>query len=187
MLNVDLLGPKPLRPSPGVECQPGTIIQGTPYVAVCSNSDAVFYLQGFYGNPYNVPLGAGMDYWLPTAPNSAFVFPIGQAISRTIYAPLFSAMGTTFGAGDGSTTFNLPDKRGRVSAAADSTGTIITSFSMTPDGNTLGAKGGAQSLTLSTSNLPAYTAVWLKRNYFRLGTNSNSKFYKFRCFDVNRL
>lgn len=156
-LNVDSLGTKPLRLSPGVECQPGTIIQGTPYVAAYNNSDGVFYLQGFYGNPYNVPLGAGMDYWLPTAPNSAFVFPIGQAISRTTYAALFSAMGTTFGTGDGSTTFNLPDKRGRVSAALDPTGAILTSFALTPDGDTLGAKGGAQATTLVTANLPPYT------------------------------
>jgi microcystin-dependent protein len=36
----------------------------------------------------------------------------GAAISRTVYAALFAALGTTFGAGDGSTTFNLPDLRG---------------------------------------------------------------------------
>jgi microcystin-dependent protein len=156
-LNVDSLGAKPLRTAPGTELLTGTIIQGTPYVAVYNNSDGAFYLQGFFGNPYNVPLGAGMDYWLPTAPNSSFVFPIGQAISRTTYSTLFAAMGTTYGAGDGSATFNLPDKRGRVSAAADPTGTILTSFSVTPDGNTLGAKGGNQARTLVTSNLPPYT------------------------------
>src|SRR5579863_1995767 len=72
-LNVDSLGAKPLRSSPGVELLTGTIIQGTPYVAVYDSSDAVFYLRSFFGNPYNVPLGAGMDYWLPTAPNSSFV------------------------------------------------------------------------------------------------------------------
>src|ERR1700742_5162977 len=114
-LNVDSLGPKPLRSAPGAELLAGTLIQGTPYIAVYNNSDGAFSLRGFFGNPYNVPLGAGMDYWLPTAPNSSFVFPIGQAISRTTYATLFAAMGTTYGTGDGSTTFNLPDKTGRVS------------------------------------------------------------------------
>ena len=77
--------------------------------------------RGFYGNPYNVPLAAGLDYWGATAPNSAFAFPTGQAISRTTYAPLFSLFSTTYGSGDGSTTFNLPDKRGRISAAIDPT------------------------------------------------------------------
>ena len=52
-------------------------------------------------------------------PNSSFVFPVGQAISRTTYSALFAIMGTTHGSGDGSTTFNLPDKRGRVVAAPD--------------------------------------------------------------------
>ena len=43
-------------------------------------------------------------------PNGWFLC-IGQAISRTVYAELFSVIGTTYGAGDGSTTFNLPDSR----------------------------------------------------------------------------
>jgi microcystin-dependent protein len=156
-LNVDSLGTKPLRLSPGVECQPGTIIQGTPYVAVYNNSDGAFYLQGFYGNPYNVPLGAGLDYWGPTAPNSAFAFPSGQAISRTTYAALFSMIGTTYGTGDGSTTFNLPDKRGRVSACTDDMGgssafRLTTSFF----GATAhpGAVGGSESHTLTLGELP---------------------------------
>jgi microcystin-dependent protein len=156
-LNVDSLGAKPLRSAPNVELLPGTIIQGTPYTALYNNGDGAFYLQNFYGNPYNVPLAAGMDYWAPTAPNSSFAFPIGQAISRTTYAALFALTGTTYGAGDGSTTFNLPDKRGRVSAAADPTGGLLTSFSMSPSGNTLGALGGTQQSQLSTANLPPYT------------------------------
>lgn len=144
-LNVDGLGAKPLRSAPSTELLAGTIILGTPYVAVYNNSDAVFYLQGFYGNPYNVPLGAGMDYWLPTAPNSSFVFPIGQAISRTTYSVLFAAMGTTFGTGDGSTTFNLPDRTGRVSAMKEATATRLTSGFFGGDSTTLGAVGGLQS------------------------------------------
>ena len=156
-LNLDSLGGRPLRSSPNVELLPGTIIQGTPYTALYNNSDGAFYLQNFYGNPYNVPLAAGMDYWATTAPNSSFAFPIGQAISRTTYAALFALTGTTYGAGDGSTTFNLPDKRGRVSAAADPTGGLLTSFSMSPNGNTLGAIGGTQASSLSTTNLPPYT------------------------------
>ena len=156
-LNVDSLGARPLRSAPSTELPAGTLIQGTPYVAVYNNSDAAFYLQSFYGNPYNVPLGAGLDYWGATAPNSAFVIPTGQAISRTTYASLFSLFSTTYGAGDGSTTFNLPDRRGRVSAQLDPGGIILTSATMTPDSNTRGATGGIQASTLSTANLPAYS------------------------------
>lgn len=144
-LNVDSLGAKPLRTAPGAELPAGTIIQGTPYVATYNNSDGAFYLQGFFGNPYNVPLGAGMDYWLPTAPNSSFVFPIGQPISRTTYATLFAAMGTTYGVGDGSTTFNLPDKTGRVSAMIEATATRLTSTFFGGNSQNLGAVGGLQS------------------------------------------
>lgn len=144
-LNVDGLGAKPLRSAPSTELLAGTIILGTPYVAVYNNSDGAFYLQGFYGNPYNVPLGAGMDYWLPTAPNSSFVFPIGQAISRSTYSVLFAAMGTTYGTGDGSTTFNLPDRTGRVSAMKEATATRLTSGFFGGDSTTLGAVGGLQS------------------------------------------
>ena len=126
-LNVDSLGPKPLRSSPGVELLAGTIIQGTPYVATYNSGDGAFYLRGFFGNPYNVPLAAGMDYWGATAPNSSFAFPVGQAISRTTYATLFALIGTAYGPGDGSTTFNLPDKTGRVSAMIEASATRLTS------------------------------------------------------------
>jgi microcystin-dependent protein len=136
---------------------PGRLFRARLYIALYNSSDAVFYLRGFFGNPYNVPLGAGMDYWLPTAPNSAFVFPTGQAISRTTYATLFAAMSTTYGVGDGSTTFNLPDKRGRVSAGVDTMGgsaasrltDVVAGF-----GDTLGEAGGGQSQTLTLAQLP---------------------------------
>lgn len=156
-LNVDGLGAKPLRSSPSTELLAGTLIQGTPYVATYNNSDAVWYLQGFFGNPYNVPLAGGMDYWGTTVPNSGFAFPIGQAISRTTYATLFSIMGTTYGTGDGSTTFNLPDKTGRVSAMKEATATRLTTAGGGVDGATMGSAAGSQSATLVTANLPPYT------------------------------
>src|SRR5438876_588451 len=121
-LNVDSLGAKPLRSAPNTELLAGTLIQGTPYVAVYNNVDTVWYLRGFFGNPYNIPLGGGLPFFLPTAPNSSFVFPFGQAISRTTYSALFALMSTTYGTGDGSTTFNLPDLRGRVIAGKDDMG-----------------------------------------------------------------
>jgi microcystin-dependent protein len=156
-LNVDGLGAKPLRSAPSTELLAGTLIQGTPYLALYNNSDAVFYLHGFYGNPYNVPLAAGMDYWAPTAPNSSFAFPIGQLISRTTYATLFALIGTTYGAGDGSTNFALPDKRGRVSAALDGgIGRLTDATSGFGDG--LGEAGGAQTVTLAASQIPSITS-----------------------------
>lgn len=157
-LNVDSLGAKPLRTAPNVELPAGVIIQGTPYTATYNNTDGAFYLQGFFGNPYNIPIGAGIDFWGTAAPNSSFAFPYGQAISRTAYATLFAILGTTYGSGDGSTTYNLPDKRGRISVALDNMGGTasgrITSAIGGIDGTTIGATGGGQTYTMVRSDLP---------------------------------
>jgi microcystin-dependent protein len=157
-LNVDALGARPLRTSPGMELLAGTIIQGTPYVAVYNNSDGAFYLQGFFGNPYNVPLFSGMDYWDTIAPNSSFIFPQGQSISRTTYAAAFARWGTKFGAGDGSTTFNVPDKTGRVSAMIESSASRLTSTYFGGDSTQLGSVGNSnEKHTLTTAEIPSHT------------------------------
>lgn len=153
-LNVDGLGAKPLRSSPSVDLPAGTLLQGTPYTATYNNTDGAFYLQGFFGNPYSVPIGSGMDFWGSTAPNSSFAFCDGsQALSRTVYSALFAIIGTTYGAGDGSTTFNLPDKRGRVSAGEDASSGRLTGASM--NFLTRGGVGGAETHAIAQSNLPS--------------------------------
>lgn len=166
-LNVDGLGAKPLRTAPAVELMAGTLVQGTPYVATYNNSDGAWYLQSFFGNnPYNIPLAGGLDYWGGTAPNSSFVFPIGQAISRTTYATLFAIIGSTFGAGDGSTTFNLPDKRGRVSAANDSGSGRLS-------GGSLAATLGTETHTLALAQIP--TGITSAQNSgFNVSVTSNT-------------
>lgn len=167
-LNVDGLGAKPLRSAPSTELLAGTLIQGTPYVATYNNSDAAWYLQNFYGNPYNIPLGGGLPFIGSTAPNSSFVFPFGQAISRTTYATLFSLVGTTYGTGDGSTTFNLPDFRGRVIAGKDDMGgsaaSRLTSSFFGTSASALGAVGGLQSNTLDTDKLPSIVSTNVSQN-----------------------
>ncbi len=85
----------------------------------------------------------------------------GSAVSRTTYAALFTAVGTTYGVGDGSTTFNLPDLRGRVVAGKDNMGGTtagrLTSGGSGITGTTLGAAGGAETHTLTTAQIPAHT------------------------------
>lgn len=160
-INVDGLGAKPLRSAPSVELPAGTIIQGTPYAALYNSSDAAFYLVGFFNNPYNVPIGSCIDFFGATAPNSSFVLAYGQAISRTAYSTLFSLFGTTFGTGDGSTTFNIPDLRGRVIAGKGDMGgsdvDLLNSTYFGASGTTLGAKGGTQSHTLTTAEMPSHS------------------------------
>lgn len=164
-LNVDSLGARPLRSAPGVELLAGTLIAGTAYTATYNNSDAIWYLHNFYGNPYNVPLGGALVYFGSTAPNSSFVFPYGQAISRITYATLFTLFGTTYGSGDGSTTFNVPDLRGRVLAGKDDMGGSVSSPARLTsagggiDGVTLGAVGGAQNVTLAANQIPSLTST----------------------------
>jgi hypothetical protein len=83
----------------------------------------------------------------------------GSAVSRTTFVTLFAAVNTAYGAGDGSTTFNVPDLRGRVPAGVDNMGgsaaSRLTSTSMSPNGTTLGATGGIEvnvtGVTLSGS------------------------------------
>lgn len=160
-LNVDGLGSKPLRSAPGAELPAGTIIQGTPYTAILNYAEGAFYLQGLYGNPYNIPIGAGFDYWGSATPNSSFVFAYGQAISRSTYSALFSLLGTTYGAGDASSTFNIPDLRGRVAAKKDDMGGSaagrLTSSYFGTAASSLGAVGGLESQTLTTAQMPAHS------------------------------
>jgi|SRR6185503_7768692 len=152
-LNVDGLGAKLLRSAPSTELPAGTLIQGTPYVAVYNSSDGVFYMQGFYNNAYNVPLGSSLEFWGATAPNSSFALMYGQAISRTTYSTLFTMFSTNYGVGDGSSTFNIPDVRGRVTAGKDDMGgsaaSRLTSTYFGTSAATLGAVGGAESHTLT--------------------------------------
>ncbi|MBV9984652.1 phage tail protein [Bradyrhizobium sp.] len=162
-LNVDSLGGRLLRSAPNADLMAGVLIQGTPYVALYNNTDGAFYLQSFFGNPYNTPLGSGMDFWGTTAPNSSFVFPVGQAVSRSTYAALFSMVGTTYGVGDGSTTFNLPDVRGRVRAAIDNMGGSDAArlssgnCSLVAVRGSLGGAGGEGAHLLSPNEMPVHS------------------------------
>lgn len=154
-LAVDGLAAKPLRIAPGVELQVGMLIAGTPYFCLYNNTSGAFYLHAMGGNPYGIPLGGGLDYWGSAAPNGAFALAQGQAISRTTFATLFSLFGTTFGAGNGSTTFNIPDKVGRVSAMQDIGSARISSTYFGGNPANLGAVGGVESHTITLAQTPS--------------------------------
>lgn len=96
-----------------------------------------------------------------TLPVNGWLFCNGQAVSRTTYAGLFAVISTTYGTGDGSTTFNVPDLRGRAAFGSDDMGTSaanrITNAGSGIVGTTLGTSGGAETVTLTTSTMPAHT------------------------------
>lgn len=99
------------------------------------------------------PLGTIVMFPSGTAPTASgtelWAKCDGTAISRSTYAALFAILGTTFGAGDGSTTFNLPDFRGRVPV----------SIGTGPGGQVwnLNTKLGAETHVLSVGELAAHT------------------------------
>jgi microcystin-dependent protein len=72
----------------------------------------------------------------------------GAAVSRTSYHELFAVIGTTYGAGDGSTTFNLPNLKGRVPVGRDAAQTEF---------DALGESGGAKTHTLTTAEIPSHS------------------------------
>ena len=85
----------------------------------------------------------------------------GQAVPRADHAALFAAIGTVYGAGDGQTTFNLPDLRGRAVAGKDDMGGNaagrLTDQAGGVDGDALGAAGGAERHALTGAELAAHS------------------------------
>lgn len=90
-----------------------------------------------------VPTGVQLPY-AGSAPPTGFLLCDGSAVSRTTFAALFAVAGTKYGAGDGSTTFNLPDKRGRASIGAG-TG---PGLSLRNQGSKIGAEEATAPLPL---------------------------------------
>lgn len=107
-----------------------------------------------------MPSGTTVPYAGITAP-SGWLLCYGQAVSRSTYSDLFSAIGTTYGSGDGSTTFNIPDMRGRAAIGRDDMGgaaaSRITTGGSGINGATLGASGGAETHTLTTAQLASHS------------------------------
>jgi len=108
-----------------------------------------------------IPIGTVWDFAGSSVP-AGWYLCYGQAISRTTYSALFAVIQTTYGSGDGVSTFNLPDCRGRTSFGVDNMGgsaaNRLTSTYYGTAANVLGAGGGSQSTALtSTNQLPPYT------------------------------
>ena len=99
------------------------------------------------GSAGAVPVGVVNPFAGATAP-SGWLLCYGQAVSRTQYPVLFNTLSTTYGSGDGSTTFNIPDMRGRAVVGKDDMGgtaaSRITNAVSGITATTLGAVGGNQ-------------------------------------------
>lgn len=99
------------------------------------------------GGSGGAPAGTIFVWSAATVPDG-YLAAEGQAVSRADYADLFAMIGTTYGTGNGSTTFNVPDLRGRVPVGLQP-GDV--------DFGVLGAAGGAKTHTLTTAQMPSHT------------------------------
>lgn len=140
------------------EASPSGIASVTQLWGATTTGD-LMYRVGAGNVSFLIPPGTIVDYAGTTAPEG-WLLTYGQAISRTTYASLFTAIGTTYGVGDGATTFNLPDIRGRVVAGQDDMGgssanRLVDAGSTSLNGDTLGDTGGAESFTLLKGQVPS--------------------------------
>lgn len=101
-----------------------------------------------------VPSGS-MVIWTTDSAPTDWLLCYGQAVSRTTYAALYAVIGDTFGAGDGSTTFNLPDMRGRFPLGQDDMGGSSANRVTHANADTLGSSQGAESVNIDhTHSVP---------------------------------
>ena len=131
-------------------------------IAATGNITATGVIQGA------APPGTVLEYYGTTAP-SGYLFANGAAVSRTGYAALFAAIGTSCGIGDGSTTFNVPDKRGFIAVGADNMGgsaankvqvTVnITTVNTSTAATVASAAGLCKGMTIIAAGVPAGATI----------------------------
>lgn len=115
-----------------------------------SNFDSTtFFSYSGLKNEIDSPIGQIITYGGTTPPHSTVACD-GAAISRDVYFKLFEKIGTTWGVGDGSTTFNTPDTRRSVLVGSGGSGSGVL-------GNAVGDTGGSETFTQTISTLPSHT------------------------------
>jgi microcystin-dependent protein len=144
-INVNNLGNIQILSSNGSALTPQVIQVGTLYTLMCINgamriispnaSVMVGQILMFGGPSSAIPVS-----WLACN---------GSAVSRTQYAALFGVIASTYGAGDGSTTFNLPNFTNRFPTNSGNVGTV----------------GGANTTVLTVANLPSHTHQWIDNGH----------------------
>ncbi len=145
-----------------IECGGVEVIEITPTGVSIDGTLAVSGALTVGGNA--LILIGEMKIWPGTAAPAKWQICNGTTLVRATYPDLWAFAASEiangnllFTNGNGTTTFTIPDLSGRVPAGRDIGVNRLTAFSMTPNANTLGAVGGLQTMTILTTNLPAYT------------------------------
>ena len=139
---------------------------------------AVNFYGGIYKNGVEIggeslPIGSMIPFGSQENIPSNWKICDGSAISRETYAELFNVIGTSYGEGDGSTTFNLPDKRGRVSVGLDSNQTEF---------DTIGKKSGSKYMQKHSHKLGAEGAWYYGVSTANLGGSGR---WAYRVYETN--
>jgi microcystin-dependent protein len=98
--------------------------------------------------------------WGTASVPSGFLACDGSAVSRTTYSALFAVVGTTYGVGDGTTTFNVPNLAGRTVISKSNNQSLASTGGancITPTGNISGATANT---TLTVNQIPSHTHTW---------------------------
>lgn len=169
-INVDGAGAKPLRSSTATNMTAGVLVAGSKYLASYKFSTDEWLLLNSYATQFEVPLGTMLAYTGVAVPNANYLFAVGQCINRVTYAAYFNIVGTAYGACDGSTTFAIPDMRGRFPGGSDEMGGASAAGRITIAGcvsnffNVLGLTCGTQTRTLVANQIPQLSGTTQSAN-----------------------
>jgi microcystin-dependent protein len=167
-LNISTLGTRAIKKmalAGKVNLAAGDIQSGQPVTVEYDGTDMVMTTPA---TTDPVPSGTVVAYAGAASP-SGWLLCDGVAVSRTTFAALFAAIATSYGAGDGSTTFNVPDLRGRVGVGKDDMGgspanraqvsTTINTTNGASTASVASAAGLAIGMTVVSANIPAATTI----------------------------
>lgn len=145
-----------------------TVAVAASFVTIAQSDITNSYPEGI------TPVGSMMAYIGTVAP-TGWLLCDGSAVDRITYGPLFTLLGTTYGVGDGSTTFNLPDFRGRVPVGLDNMGGSSANRVTAVEADSLNSTGGGEeNHTLTVNEMPSHRHIVNNSSDTRASGGSNT-------------